>query len=93
MQFPVLHGVPVEHLADALPDTASLEERGDDVESAPRCCAADFWLQRPYTANMMPAPPSSEMRESADQTTNCAVGPLSTRGSAGELLCSCSAPR
>ena len=57
-----------------------------DSVGASALCQPIFWLQRPYTANMIPVPPSSAMSDSADQTTNCAVGPLSTRGSAGQLL-------
>lgn len=57
-----------------------------DSVGAPALCQPIFWLHRPYTANMIPVPPSNAMSDRADQTTNCAVGPLSTRGSAGQLL-------
>jgi len=35
---------------------------------------------------MIPMPPSSAISDSADQTITDAVGPLSTRGSAGQLF-------
>ena len=43
-------------------------------------------LQRPKIANRMPSPPSRATREMADHTRMSAVGWLSTRGSAGQLL-------
>lgn len=49
-------------------------------------CHPIFWLHRPYTANMMPVPPSNVTSDNTDHTTIDAVGPLSTRGSAGQLL-------
>jgi hypothetical protein len=49
-------------------------------------CQPTFWLRRPQTANVIPMPPSDAISDRADHAITAAVGPLSTRGSAGQLF-------